>query len=166
MLLRILALCCADLENAPVWVHFHSTNPRFNTHECWGNLRDAPQVSPTSHLKMASPRAPPQGTAQCCTFLYCVCSALLRADNPVEQNRGAAYCFCPRRCSQDFWQWFYMKMVDTALRCTSVEFDAVAYSLMLAMAILCHTVALAGWQATVTRRHWGRQLQPVSQGVS
>ena len=30
-----------ELEEATVWVYFHSNLPRFNRFECWGPLRDA-----------------------------------------------------------------------------------------------------------------------------
>ena len=30
-----------ELEEATVWVYFHSNLPRFNRVECWGPLRDA-----------------------------------------------------------------------------------------------------------------------------
>ncbi|CAI5475662.1 unnamed protein product [Closterium sp. Yama58-4] len=33
-----------DLEDALVWVHFHSNIPEYNRHECWGHLHSAAQT--------------------------------------------------------------------------------------------------------------------------
>ncbi|KAL2924629.1 Protein STAY-GREEN chloroplastic [Bienertia sinuspersici] len=37
---------CPELQEAMVWVYFHSSIPKFNTVECWGPLRHA--LDPTS----------------------------------------------------------------------------------------------------------------------
>lgn len=29
-----------DLDNAPIWIHFDSTNPEYNRFECWGTPKD------------------------------------------------------------------------------------------------------------------------------
>lgn len=29
-----------DLDNAPIWIHFDSTNPEYNRFECWGSPND------------------------------------------------------------------------------------------------------------------------------
>nr|CAB3457689.1 unnamed protein product [Digitaria exilis] len=42
-----------ELEEATVWVYFHSNLPRFNRVECWGPLRDA--ASPPEDAAAAAP---------------------------------------------------------------------------------------------------------------
>lgn len=39
-----------DLEESPVWVHFHSNLQEFNRHECWGPLKDAARVGRASGI--------------------------------------------------------------------------------------------------------------------
>ena len=29
-----------ELDNAPIWIHFYSTNPEYNRFEYWGTLKD------------------------------------------------------------------------------------------------------------------------------
>ncbi|KAL6174604.1 hypothetical protein ACLB2K_051250 [Fragaria x ananassa] len=42
-----------ELEEALVWVYFHSNIPEFNKVECWGPLRDASSPSDRTHQKAA-----------------------------------------------------------------------------------------------------------------
>lgn len=39
-----------DLEESPVWVHFHSNLQEFNKHECWGPLKHAARVGRSSGI--------------------------------------------------------------------------------------------------------------------
>lgn len=44
-----------ELEEATVWVYFHSDLPEFNRVECWGPLRDAASSGPPSSPQPPAP---------------------------------------------------------------------------------------------------------------
>lgn len=46
-----------ELEEATVWVYFHSNNPNFNRVECWGPLRDAAAPYEDENATADSPAA-------------------------------------------------------------------------------------------------------------
>lgn len=48
-----------ELEEALVWVYFHSNLPEFHRVECWGPLRDAASGGPGKHEESPSPPPPP-----------------------------------------------------------------------------------------------------------
>ncbi|XP_074564478.1 protein STAY-GREEN, chloroplastic-like [Curcuma longa] len=55
-----------ELEEAAVWVYFHSNLPKFNRVECWGSLREAASSGPPSSPPEERPR---RCTAECeCCF--------------------------------------------------------------------------------------------------
>lgn len=71
-----------ELEEATVWVYFHSNLPRFNRVECWGPLRDA--AAP--YDDEAAVDAPATDTAV----------AMTAADEPQTMTPAGEW---PRRCS-------------------------------------------------------------------
>jgi hypothetical protein len=54
-----LCISCADLDNAMVWVYFHSNVKEYNRVECWGPLVEAAKVlytiNPLFSFSSASP---------------------------------------------------------------------------------------------------------------
>ena len=65
-----------ELEEATVWVYFHSNLARFNRVECWGPLRDA--AAPAEDDSTAPPDA----------------------SNSKEAGQMMAMCEWPHRCPQ------------------------------------------------------------------
>nr|XP_025703589.1 protein STAY-GREEN, chloroplastic [Arachis hypogaea] len=58
-----------ELEDAEVWVYFHSNIPDYNKVECWGPLKDASSASTGSHTTNSNegtPQEPCQEECNCC----------------------------------------------------------------------------------------------------
>lgn len=60
-----------DLQDAPVWVYFHSNIPEFNKVECWGPLREASaprheKENDTNILEFDTALKPCEESCACC----------------------------------------------------------------------------------------------------
>uniref|UniRef100_A0A7N0RBH5 Staygreen protein domain-containing protein n=1 Tax=Kalanchoe fedtschenkoi TaxID=63787 RepID=A0A7N0RBH5_KALFE len=83
-----------ELEDALVWVYFHSNIPEFNKVECWGSLRNADQPSPNSlnhqndskHNSNVTPEPP---CVEDCTCCFPPMSSIPWPSKDLELENGA-----------------------------------------------------------------------------
>ncbi|MCE3050317.1 hypothetical protein HAX54_046888 [Datura stramonium] len=54
-----------ELQEALVWVYFHSNIPEFNKVDCWGQLKEASSMDDASSCNLDLPQ-PCQGSCTCC----------------------------------------------------------------------------------------------------
>ncbi|CAL0314277.1 unnamed protein product [Lupinus luteus] len=91
-----------ELEEALVWVHFHSNIPEFNKVECWGPLKEA--SAPSS----SESRSPKEGS-----------SSIMQSTNedfeglamPQSCKEACECCFPPMRLSSIPWSWSWSEEV-------------------------------------------------------
>ena len=83
-----------ELEEATVWVYFHSNNPNFNRVECWGPLRDAAAPYDDDNATADSPAA----DAAVATTATAANEQAIRAGQWPRRCPGQCDCCFPPEC--------------------------------------------------------------------
>lgn len=85
-----------QLEEALVWVYFHSNIPKYNRVECWGPLRDASSIGRHAYNtsddgEKLLPQAQCQIECDCCFPTHGIVQWSSDIDPPQEENQTAQF---------------------------------------------------------------------------